>query len=118
MKNKASVALALCAVLSLALIGSASAGVSTPATVKIRFTPVSDTKLRYSGRIKAENPDCARNRRISFRAGGKLLAKARTDSEGKFSKLGKRPRSGATIKIRVKRKSRECPKLVGDGKAP
>lgn len=116
MKIKASVTLALCAVLSLALIGSASAGLSASVSVKVK--PVSDTKLSFSGKVKATDPKCEAGRKIVLRAGGKRLAKTRTDSRGKFSTVGKRPRPGATIKLKVKRKGKDCPKLIGTGVAP
>ncbi len=113
--KKASVALCVAAVAALALAGSALGGTSE---VTIKFKPVSETKLKYKGKVKADLRDCRAGRVVSFKVDGKRLAKTETASNGKFKVVGKRPESGTEIAFKVKPNGSECPKLAGTGIAP
>jgi hypothetical protein len=109
MKQRASLAATALAVAALAAAGSAyAAGTKVDLTIK----PISETKAQFKGRITAENPECISDRVIKVKSRHSRLVKTRTNGEGKFDEDGKRPESGAPLKLKVKEKGLECEALI------
>jgi hypothetical protein len=71
---------------------------------------------RYSGDIDSANPACEARRTVKVYAYQSRVMKTRTDSQGKFSKLGRAAEKGDKLTVKVPSKG-ECAKLIGTGEA-
>jgi hypothetical protein len=84
--------------------------------VDIKTLPNSDGKARYSGDIDSDISSCVSGRTVKVYAKQSRLVKTRSDSEGKFSAIGKAAAKGDKLTVKVRPKG-DCPKLVGTGEA-
>ena len=99
MKQRATLAATALAVAGLAAAGAAYGGKGTQIDLTIK--PISETKAQYKGRITSESPECIADRLIKVKSRQSRLVKTRTDEKGKFDEDGKRPKSGAPLKLKV-----------------
>lgn len=112
MKQRAALALSALATLAMGTAAQGAVGTQVDLTIK----PVSETKARYKGTIKSEEPDCVADRLIKVKSKTTRLVKTRSDGDGKFDELGKRPESGAPIKLKVVEKG-DCEALIDEDEA-
>jgi hypothetical protein len=98
------------AALTIAIGAGSAFGAGT--NVDLTIKSVSATKAEYKGRIESDNPDCVEGRLIKVSSRGTRLVKTRSDDAGRFSEVGKRPESGAPLKLKVVAKGDECEQLI------
>jgi hypothetical protein len=114
MKHRAALAPAILAAAALAAGGSASARAGT--NVDLTIKTVSETKSQYKGKIKSDDPNCVADRLIKVKSRQTRLVKTRSDEDGKFDEIGKRPESGDPLKLKVVAKD-DCDALIETGTA-
>ncbi len=98
MKQRASLVLVVLATAALT-----TAGVAFGEDTKIDLTikTVSTTKSQYKGELTSETPACVADRLIKVKSRDTRLVKTYSDGDGKFKENGKRPKSGAPLKLKV-----------------
>jgi hypothetical protein len=113
MRQRASLVLAV-----LATAGLGTAGVAFGEDTKIDLTikTVSETKSQYKGELKSDIPACVADRLIKVKSRDNRLVKTRSDDDGKFNENGKRPKSGAPLKLKVV-ETDECREIIKTGTA-
>ena len=109
MKQRAALVLATLAAVALTAAGAAFGRAGTQIDLNIK--PISETKARYKGRIKSDDPNCVADRLIKVKSKHTRLVKTRSDDDGMFEENGKRPQSGAPLKLKVRAKD-ECDALI------
>ena len=114
MNHRAGLALATLATVALTAGGSAfgRAGTNIDLTIKT----VSETKSQYKGKIKSDDPNCVSDRLIKVKSRQTRLVKTRSDDNGRFDEIGKRPESGDPLKLKVVAKD-DCDALIETGTA-
>ena len=114
MSHRAALALATLATVGLTAGGSAfgRAGTNIDLTIKT----ISETRAQYKGKIRSDNPDCLSGRLIKVKSRQTRLVKTRSDDEGRFDEIGRRPESGDPLKLKVVAKG-DCDALIETGTA-
>jgi hypothetical protein len=100
---------------ALLVAGPAGAGGSAD-QIHVNIKTLANGKSRYKGRITSQFPECEAHRTVKVTSHDSRLVKTRTDSDGKFSEVGKTPRKGSKVTVTVPPKG-TCPKLVGTSTA-
>ena len=114
MKSSAVLLSALAMLVALVVAGPAVGARVDRIHVDIKTFP--NGKARYSGDIESANPDCASGRTVKVYVKNHRLVKTKTDSDGKFSEVGKAAEKGDKLTVKVPPKG-TCSKLIGTGEA-
>ena len=110
---KSSTACLFALVLLLALVLAAPAQADS---VQVNIRTLDNGKAHYKGKIRSDIPACVDGRIVKVYDKDSRLVKTETDSAGKFLAVGKQPRSGRKLRVKVPAEG-DCPKMIGTGTA-
>ena len=67
-------------------------------------------EAKYHGRVRSNVEECSVGRKIRITVKGNLIAKAKTDEDGKFGVVAKSVEDGSSVKFKLKpNRSFDCP---------
>jgi hypothetical protein len=84
--------------------------------IHVEIKTLANDKSKFSGRITSALPECVDGRTVRVSSKQARLVKTKTDSDGRFSAVGKSPEKGDKLTVKVPPKG-DCPKLIGESTA-
>jgi hypothetical protein len=113
---KSSTAFASVLALLIALMVAGPVSGARVDKIHVQIKTLTNGKSKYRGEITSDTSSCVSGRTVRVSSKHARLVKTKTDGAGKFTAIGKSPKKGDKLTVKVPPDG-NCPKLIGESTA-